>query len=45
MRRWVGRHWRPLTAFASVAVLALAFGLFWFQPWKLFTDTTVNEAS
>jgi hypothetical protein len=47
MRRWDQwgrRHWRALTAFASVSVLALAFGLFWLQPWKLFTDTTVNEA-
>ncbi len=29
-----------------VAVLAAggAFGLYWFQPWKLFTSNTVNEA-
>jgi len=28
-----------------VAVVALAVGLYLFQPWKLFTNTTVNEAS
>jgi len=31
---------KPVTWF--VAVL-LGFGLYWFQPWRLFTDTTVNE--
>lgn len=30
---------------ALVAVVALAFGLYLFQPWRLFVDTTVNEAS
>ena len=24
-------------------VIALGAGLYWFQPWRLFTDTTVNE--
>ena len=28
---------------AAAVVVALAFGLFWFQPWKLWTNTTVDE--
>ncbi|MBX7435104.1 DM13 domain-containing protein [Mycobacterium sp. Y57] len=28
----------------AVVVIALAFGAYWFQPWKLFTNTTVEEA-
>ncbi|MER5882919.1 DM13 domain-containing protein [Streptomyces sp. NPDC001941] len=28
----------------TVAVLAVGLGLYWFQPWKLVTDTTVREA-
>lgn len=31
-------------AAATVAVLAGAAGLYWFQPWRLFTDRTVDEA-
>ncbi|WP_261717615.1 DM13 domain-containing protein [Streptomyces sp. FZ201] len=27
-----------------VAVAGLGFGLYWFQPWKLWQDTTVEEA-
>lgn len=36
---------KPLTWFV-VAVLAagVGFGLYWFAPWRLFTDTTVREA-
>jgi hypothetical protein len=30
---------------AVVAAIALGVGLFLFQPWRLFVDTTVNEAS
>jgi hypothetical protein len=37
MRRWV------LTG-VVVVVVAGAAGLYWFQPWKLFTSKTVNEA-
>jgi hypothetical protein len=35
---------RPLT-WIVVTVLAVGagFGLYWFQPWKLFTSTTVND--
>ncbi|MCF2527213.1 DM13 domain-containing protein [Yinghuangia soli] len=29
---------------AAVLAVALAFGLYWFQPWKLWVDETVNEA-
>ncbi|MEV0645209.1 DM13 domain-containing protein [Phytomonospora sp. NPDC050363] len=28
---------------AAVVIVALAFGLFWFQPWKLWTTNTVDE--
>ena len=34
-----------LIPIACIAVLLIAFGMYLFQPWKLFTDTTVNEAS
>ena len=29
---------------AAIVVVATALGLYWFQPWKLITSTTVNEA-
>lgn len=35
---------RHIAAVAVFAALILAAGLFWFQPWKLVTDTTVDEA-
>ncbi|UQX01784.1 DM13 domain-containing protein [Streptomyces sp. RerS4] len=36
---------RGILAGVAVAVVAvLAVGLYWFQPWKLFQDATVNEA-
>lgn len=36
---------RPLVlGVLLVAVLAAGFGAYWFQPWKLFTDTTVRDA-
>lgn len=35
---------KPLAwGIAAVVVVALALGLFWFQPWKLWTSTTVDE--
>ncbi len=36
---------KPLTwvVLAGLAV-GVAFGLYWFAPWRLFTDTTVREA-
>jgi hypothetical protein len=42
----IGRLARKPLTWVIVGVLALggAFGLYWFQPWKLFTNTTVNEA-
>ena len=33
-----------LSAAAAVLAAALAFGLFWFEPWRLFTNTRVDEA-
>ncbi|MCH9668441.1 MAG: DM13 domain-containing protein [Actinomycetia bacterium] len=36
---------RPLVlAGIVVVVIAVAAGAYWFQPWKLFTNTTVDEA-
>lgn len=32
------------TTASFVVVVALAFGLYWFQPWKLFVDHRVDEA-
>ena len=42
----IGRLARnPLTwVFAGVLAAGAAFGLYWFQPWKLVTSRTVNEA-
>jgi hypothetical protein len=37
MRRWI-------LIGGAVAVLLVAAGLYWFQPWKLFTSKTVNDA-
>ena len=39
----IRRH-RAATALAtSMMVLVAAFGLYWFAPWKLWTNTTVND--
>ena len=35
---------RALAVLVPVALVAGAAGLYWFQPWRLFTDTTVVEA-
>ena len=36
---------KPVTwVVVGAAVVAIAFGLYWFQPWRLFTDTTVDDA-
>ncbi len=42
----IGRLARNPMTWVLVGVLAAAgvFGLYWFQPWKLFTSKTVNEA-
>jgi hypothetical protein len=37
MRRWV-------IPAAVVLIASVSAGLYWFQPWKLFTSKTVNEA-
>jgi hypothetical protein len=41
----IGRLARNPLTWVVVAVLAAggAFGVYWFAPWKLFTDKTVNE--
>jgi electron transfer DM13 len=36
MRKWV-------VAGATVVLVAVAAGMYWFQPWKLFTSKTVND--
>jgi hypothetical protein len=36
---------RVIGAVAAVVVVGLAFGLYWFQPWKLLTSKTVNDTA
>ncbi|GAA4304927.1 DM13 domain-containing protein [Streptomyces venetus] len=44
----MGRVWkvltRPLVIAVLVVVAGVGFGLYWFQPWKLWQDETVEEA-
>ncbi|MEF2528544.1 MULTISPECIES: DM13 domain-containing protein [Streptomyces] len=35
---------KMLIGLAIVGVFAVAFGTYWFQPWKLWTDRTLREA-
>src|SRR5262245_6004040 len=35
---------RVLLILVAVAVLLVTAGMYWFQPWKLFTSKTVNDA-
>jgi len=35
---------RVIAALVAVAAVVGAAGLYWFQPWRLFTDRTVDEA-
>src|SRR5215510_6649147 len=35
---------KSMLAGTALAVVAVAAGLYWFQPWKLYTTKTVNEA-
>lgn len=44
MKAWIRRHLRALSGLAVVGAIVVAGGLYWFAPWKLFTDRTVNEA-
>jgi hypothetical protein len=44
MSRWRRRPGRVLAAVGAVVALVLAFGLYWFAPWKLFVDDRVDEA-
>ncbi|QOV36914.1 DM13 domain-containing protein [Streptomyces ferrugineus] len=41
-RRSRVRPW--MVAVLTVVVVGAGFGLYWFQPWKLWQDTTVQEA-
>ncbi|MGW6691519.1 DM13 domain-containing protein [Streptomyces sp. NPDC054961] len=41
--RWRGRG-RLIVGVVLAATLALGAGLYWFQPWKLWQDSTVREA-
>ncbi|MFG3555773.1 DM13 domain-containing protein [Micromonospora sp. NPDC047557] len=43
MGKWIFRS-RVAWAGLAAAVLVTALALYWFQPWKLFTDTYVDEA-
>ncbi|MFD4864341.1 DM13 domain-containing protein [Streptomyces sp. NPDC058412] len=46
MVREQGRRRRPLLiGGAAVAAAGLAFGLYWFEPWKLWVEESVNEAA
>ena len=40
----MSRRRQVLIAAAVVLIAATAFGLYWFTPWKLFIDRTVDEA-
>ncbi|MBV1854308.1 DM13 domain-containing protein [Catellatospora tritici] len=42
MRRLFGKP--AFWAVAAVLAVGLAFGMYWFQPWKLLTSKTVNDA-
>ena len=42
MRKSPGRPW--FIGVLVVAVAGVGFGLYWFQPWKLWQDETVEEA-
>ena len=42
-RRLVGVKARLLWSAVALVVVGGAAGLYWFQPWKLFTSSTVNE--
>lgn len=38
------RRWTPWIAVGSVLAVVVAFALWWFTPWKLFTSSRVNDA-
>lgn len=40
----VRRHPRGAALVAGIGVAAFAFGMWWFKPWRLFTDDPVDEA-
>lgn len=40
----IRRHPRAIAVVLLVGATAFAFGLWWFKPWRLFTDDPVSEA-
>ncbi|MGH2691388.1 MAG: DM13 domain-containing protein [Actinomycetota bacterium] len=40
----IRRHPGRAAALAAVGLAAFVFGMWWFTPWRLFTDDPVNEA-
>jgi hypothetical protein len=40
----IKRHPRATTTVVVVGLAAFAFGMWWFKPWRLFTDDPVSEA-
>jgi len=42
--RTPGTRRKLIVSMAAVVVVLIAGGLYWFQPWKLFTNNVVNEA-
>lgn len=42
MRKWLGRPWGVAVLAVGLAVAGVA--LYWFQPWKLWVDETVQDA-
>ncbi len=40
----IKRHPRGAALAAGVAVAAFVFGMWWFTPWRLFTDDPIDEA-
>lgn len=41
VRGWLGRPWGVVVL--AVALAVAGAGLYWFQPWKLWADTTVRD--
>lgn len=42
IRRWLGRPWGVVVLAVGPAVAGV--GLYWFQPWKIWVDETVQDA-
>ena len=44
IRGLIARHPGRSAAIAVFGVATFTFGMFWFTPWRLFTDDRVNES-